>query len=471
MNREKELAKNTIIIFVGKICTQFLSFLLLPVYTGLLTSDEYGLIDLYTTCQMLIIYVVYAQIEQAVFRFLVDQRERGQERKTITSTVFVYYIGVSVVLGVVFFLISSLFGIDYAPLLYANIVLCALTNILQQDLRGIGDNIGYSIGSFICAMATIAGNIIFLVYMHLGAAGMLLGNMVGFMISAFYMIFRSKTICYFEAGSTSWSSLKEMLRYSLPLVPNALSWWVMSASDRLIVAFVLGNSATGILAVAQKFSTVYSNMYTMFHMSWSESASLHINEGDKDSFLQEIINSMLRLFASVAVGIIVIMPFVFPILVNEGYDAAYNVIPIYILSAFFNVVQGLYSVVYIALKKTKQIARTTMLAAVINFLVNILCIGYIGIYAAAISSVVSYLAISVYRYYDIKKYVHAPIRAKDFVIISVLFAAAFVSYYIRNLMICAAVLILEAAFCAWFNWDFLRQAILILKRKFIKGMR
>ena len=45
MNREKELAKNTVIIFIGKICTQFLNFFLLPVYTRVLNTDEYGLFD------------------------------------------------------------------------------------------------------------------------------------------------------------------------------------------------------------------------------------------------------------------------------------------------------------------------------------------------------------------------------------------------------------------------------------------
>lgn len=469
MNREKELAKNTIIIFAGKICTQFLSFFLLPIYTRVLSSDEYGLVDLYTTCQMLIIYVVYAQIEQAFFRFLVDQRKNAEQRSTISSTVFVYYVGVSLILGGAFFFFCCLIEIEYSRLLYVNVILCALTNIFQQYLRGLGDNLGYSIGSFICAMTTIIGNIVFLVYLRLGAEGMLWGNMVGYILSALYMLYRSQAFLFFKINLVSKRVLKDLLFYSLPLVPNALSWWVMSASDRIIVSFVLGNSATGILAVAQKFSTVYSNMYTMFHMSWSESASLYINEGDKDFFFQEIINSMLRLFASIAVGIILIMPFAFPILVDKNYNLAYNVIPIYVLSAFFNVVQGLYSVVYIALKKTKEIAKTTMLAAIINLVVNILCIWWIGIYAAAVSSLISYLVIGMYRYNDIKKYINAPIHKKDIFTISILFIVSIGCYYVHNLAICGVALISGVVFCVAFNQEILLQAFVIIKRK-IRGL-
>lgn len=468
MNREQELAKNTIIIFIGKICTQFLSFFLLPLYTRLLSSEEYGLVDLYNTFQMLIIYVVYAQIEQAMFRFIVDNRKDEHGRKMISTTVFLYYFTVSTILGVVFVFVCALFHIQYGELLYVNILLCSLTNILQQYLRGLGDNVGYSIGSFICAISTIACNVICLFYLHLGARGMLIGNMCGFVFGSLFMLVRSKSTRYFRINCATKQALKELLAYSLPLVPNALSWWVMSASDRLIVSFFLGNSATGLLAVAQKFSTVYSNMYTMFHMSWSESASLHIAEGDKDKFLQGVINSMLRLFASIAIGLILIMPFVFDILVDKSYQAAYYLIPIYVLSAFFNVIQGLYSVVYIALKKTKEIAKTTILSAFLNLSINIVCIRIIGIYSAAISSVVSYLVISVYRYFDIKKYVRVPINRKDILIIILLFTCAMITYYIENTIFNILALLIIFVFCLFFNYTVLQQGLIMVKNKIVK---
>ncbi len=465
MNREKELAKNTVIIFIGKICTQFLNFFLLPVYTRVLNTDEYGLFDLYTTCQMLIIYVVYAQIEQAIFRFIVDYRKDDKGREEISSTVFAFFAISSIVLAMLFGGICEIFEIPYATLLYTNIIFCAMTNILQQYLRGLGDNVGYSKGSFVCAMSTILVNMLCLLLLNMGVQGMLIGNLSGFLISSVYMLYRAQAFRYFSFSAVSTVRLKELLVYSLPLVPNALSWWIMSASDRMIVSVVLGNSATGLLSVSQKFSTVYSNMYTMFHMSWSESASLHIAEGDKDHFLQGVINSMLRLFASIAIGLILIMPFIFPILIDKEFFKAYYFIPIYILSAFFNVIQGLYSVVYIALKKTKDIAKTTMLAAIINLVVHIVCIRWIGMYAAAVSSVVSYLIISVYRYYDIKKYVNVPINKQDVGIIIVIFAVAFITYYMQNMLVSGVVLILTFVFCVYFNWSILGQCVrFVIKR-------
>ena len=51
MSREKQLAKNTLIITVGKVCTQLISFFLLPLYTGILSTEEYGIVDLLNTLQ------------------------------------------------------------------------------------------------------------------------------------------------------------------------------------------------------------------------------------------------------------------------------------------------------------------------------------------------------------------------------------------------------------------------------------
>ena len=82
------------------------------------------------------------------------------------------------------------------------------------------------------------------------------------------------------------------------------------------------------------------------------------------------------------------------------------------VAALFNVIQGLYSVIYVALKKTKEIAKTTVVSALINIAVNLLLINYIGLYAASISSLVPYPINCIWRYNDIKKYMNVPLSRK-----------------------------------------------------------
>ena len=87
LSREKSLVKNTIIITIGKVCTQLITFFLLPVYTALLSTEEYGTVDLLNTLISLCLPIVTFQIEQALFRHLIDSRNNESEIKnTITTT-------------------------------------------------------------------------------------------------------------------------------------------------------------------------------------------------------------------------------------------------------------------------------------------------------------------------------------------------------------------------------------------------
>ena len=82
MSKEKQLLKNTIIVTIGKISTQLITFLLLPVYTAVLTKEEYGVVDLLNTLVSLFLPIVTLQVEQGLFRYLIDCRnEKNKEEE------------------------------------------------------------------------------------------------------------------------------------------------------------------------------------------------------------------------------------------------------------------------------------------------------------------------------------------------------------------------------------------------------
>ena len=83
MSKEKQLMKNTAIITIGKVCTQMISFFLLPLYTAIFTTDEYGIVDLFNTIVACILPIVTLQIEQGLFRFLIDTRDDDAGKTTI----------------------------------------------------------------------------------------------------------------------------------------------------------------------------------------------------------------------------------------------------------------------------------------------------------------------------------------------------------------------------------------------------
>lgn len=435
MNREKQLIKNTAIITVGKICTQMVSFFLLPLYTAILTTAEYGVVDLLNTLVSLLLPIVTFQIEQAVFRYLIDARnDEEKTAKVISTTVFTVIIQCIIYLAI-FILVSRWINNEYKYFLATNVIACIGSSIMLQISRGLGDNQTYAIGSFITAGVTIIFNVIFIVGFRFGAYGMLTASLLANIICVIFIFFRKKIYRYLSITEYKKELLKKLWKYSLPLIPNQLSWWVFNSSNRLIISTFLGMSANGIFAAAHKFSSVYITIYNIFNMTWTESATLHINDEDNSEFFSKITNNMFSLFSCLCFGIIAFMPFVFPIMINEAYGEAYNQIPILMLASLGNVGVGLISVIYIARKKTKEVAKISIMAAVINLIVHLTLIKFIGLYAASISTLVAYYSMLIYRFIDVRKYVKLNLDKKMLLRTLVMVVFLLFAYYLNNFIL------------------------------------
>lgn len=454
MNREKNLAKNTIIITIGKICTQLITFFLLPLYTGILSTEEYGTVDLLNTLVSLLLPIVTFQVEQAVFRELIEVRGKKDKESRIISSAVITVIFQCIVYLIIFALISPVINNHYKFFLATNVVANIFLSLLLQIARGFGDNKKYAFASFISALSTIVFNVLFLVVIKLGANGMLLGTMLGQIVATIYLFISLKLYKYLKVKDYKKEVIKSLWKYSLPLIPNAISWWVFNASDRVIASAFLGVDQNGILAASLKFSAVYITFYNIFNMSWTESISIAIKDDDVNDYFNRMFNIVLRLFTAMAVGMIACMPFVFPIMINEKFSAGYGLIPISIIGSLFNVVVGLISVIYVAEKNTKAIASTSIVSAVINIIVHLVLIKFIGLYAAVISTFVAYFVMSIYRMIDInKKYFKVNSDIKFVVQSAVALIFVFVSYYINNIYLNVFVVLFAVLFAIYINKD------------------
>lgn len=469
MNREKILAKNTIIITLGKICTQMITFFLLPLYTGILSTGEYGTVDLLNTLVGLLLPIVTFQVEQAIFRELIEVRENEKEKIRIISSGVITVIVQCIIYLFIFAVVSPFINNDYKIFLATNVVVYIFLSLFQQIARGLGDNTKFAIGSFISAITTILFNILFLVVIKLGATGMLLGTMLGQTTGSLYLFVSLKLYKYIRVKEYKKEIIKKLWKYSVPLIPNAISWWVFNASDRVIASGILGVDQNGILAAALKFSTVYITLYNIFNMSWTESISVAIDDKDIKDYFNKMFNIILSLFIALAVGLIACMPFIFPIMINKNYGNGYGLIPISIIASVFNVIVGLISVIYIAKKNTKAIANTSIVSAIINIVVHLVLIKFLGLYAAVISTFTAYFVMSIYRLIDVKKrYFKIEInREIIFKTLPVLFIVM-IAYYINNIYFNILSILLSVVLAWSLNKNSIEIIIKFIKRKTLK---
>lgn len=469
MNKKKELAKNTIIILIGKTCTQFISFFLLPLYTSVLNTSDYGVVDLLTTYITFLVPIITLQLEQAVFRRLVDERNNPDAKKlTITNAVYCVIIQIFLAL-IVFVIITRIVEIQYMYYVCFSVIAMIFASLSLQSARGLGDNIGYAIGSIISGSCTIVFNLCFLLVLKMGAPAMLLSSALANLMCTLFLFVREKHYKNISVKYIDKKIVGEMLKYSLPLVPNGIVWWIINASDRTVIAIFLGTSANGVYAVANKFSGMFINIYNIFNLSWTESAAVHINDNDRDTFFSDTINSILQLFSSAAIGIIAVMPFVFPFFVDAQFQESYNYIPLLLLGTLFNVFVGLISTVYIAKKLTKKIAQTSFWAGIINIVTNVLMVNYIGIYASVISTIIAFATMAIYRYFDVRKYIKLIIKKSLIFSVAIIFSVVTICYYINNFYLNILMLIIVVIYAICSNKDFLLGALNMIKDVILHG--
>lgn len=465
MSRGQQLVKNTGILALGKICTQFISFFLLPLYTAYLTTEQYGIVDLLQNYVSLLIPIFFFQMDQGIFRFLIDVRKNETKKEELISTALIT-ITKQAILFIIIYGIACLFiNNNYKYFLMINVIISMYSGNFLQICRGLGDNLSYSLGSLITGIITVLLNIIFIVVFKLGAYGMLSATLIANFICILFIFIRKKIYKYIKLKNYSKEKRKEIWKYTIPLIPNQLSWWVVNVSDRTIITHFINIAANGIYSAANKFSTICTTFFNFFNMTWSESASMHIKDGDSSEFFSKIFNISIGLFSSLCIGIIAVMPFCFKyIITGAGFAEAYYQIPILLTATIFNIVVSLIGSIYVALKKSNEIAKTSILAAIINIIINIIFIKKIGLFAASISTLAAYLSMSIYRYKDVQKYVKISIDKKNILILIITLLFISIIYYIRNNYLCIIGVIITICSTIIINRDLISKSKSIINK-------
>ena len=454
MNQKKQLLVNTIIIAIGKLSTQVISFLLLPLYTSKLIPSEYGTYDLLVTISTFLLPIITMLMEESMFRFLIDAEDFKAKKKVITATIFYTTVGALVfclISGIVLAIMKYEYAAVFILFILSNIIL-GLSNALA---RGMGKIKLYSLSNFILGASTIVLNIVFIVSLKLGVSGLLWSNTIANSATAIIVLLKLHLPQFISKKDLSRKTLSEMLRYSIPLVPNNLSWIIISLSDRLMLSFMTGTDANGIYSVANKFPNIVYTCYGFFSTAWKESAARILKEDNKSAYYNSIYKDIKFFLKAIVLGLIAVMPFAFPILVDSSYGDAYVYIPILVISIYYTNMSNFYGGIFTAYKDTKIMGSTTVMAAITNIVINLIFIPKFGIYAATFSTLISNFIVYVYRRVRLTDYIR--LKEKFNYVFWILLVITLASYYYNNMITNVINFIVVLAYCIFTNWNLLKK--------------
>ena len=397
MSREKELFKNTIILGLGNFLPKLVGVITLPIITACLTEMEYGTYDLIQTLLALLIPVATLQIHSAAFRFLIDCRgDKVRSSEIITNISVVTCISASlsaVLVGLGSYKLST--GVRFA------VALCFFAETINvsvsQIVRGLSKNKLYSICSVLSAVVNGVGIVVLLLVTHQGLLGSIIAIAAGNIAGAAVEIAVVKLPQYIHLKYLSHETIKEIISYSWPMIPNNLSTWILKMSDRLVITAFLGLEANAVYAVANKIPNLLSIAQGVLVMAWQENASIAVKDVDAESYYSSMFERIFSFLVGCTSVLIGFTPLMFALLIKGDYSDAYIQMPILILGMFFCAISSFQGGIYIAHKKTKSVGMTTLCAAAINLAIDLLFVKTWGITAGSVSTLVAYLALYIYR--------------------------------------------------------------------------
>lgn len=413
-NKYSFLFKNTLIFAIGNIGSRLILFLLVPLYTNVLSTDEYGIAELLFTMSELLIPVFTLTIYDAIIRFgLNDESKRNT---VIKNALVVWIIGTIVSFFVIPICCKFLNLEEWKYYVVIYMIFRSLFFIEMNTLKIQNKNKIYAINSIIQTILLAILNIYFLVGKRLGIEGYLLSSIISFVITdiiAFIYIGLWKSM---SIGKINYKMLKKMLHFSIPMIFTNISWWVVNSSDKFMVEWLLGASALGLYTVAAKIPSLINVFTNIFSQAWGISTIKEIETSNDSNYYVNVFEKVTIFTFFVCIILVTIMKCFMKLYVGKEFFSAWVFIPLLLVSATFASVVSFLGSLYSALKKTFNSMCTTIIGAIINIIINLILIGRIGVMGAVIGTVISYFLVAQIRLIDIRRLMSFHIDLKRLVI-------------------------------------------------------
>lgn len=413
MNRKyKYLAKNVGILTISNFASKILKFFLVPLYTSILSTEEYGIFDLVNTTITLLIPLVTLDISEAALRFALD--EKNDKKQVYSITLIYFFVGSLIVAALLtfnhIFLWYKPFD-EYAVFFLIMFCVNTLNAMVSNFTRGLDKIKEIAISGVISSFVCIILNIVFLIPLHMGLKGYFLAYILGPLAQIVYQIFATKLWRYIGFRNLDRSTDQAMRNYSTPLILNDLGWWINSTSDRYVVIIFCGIAENGIYAVGSKIPMILRIFQSIFEQAWILSSVKDFDPEDKDGFFSNLYNIYSFLIVFICSVIILFNRPLARFMYAKDFYVAWRYVPFLTVAIVFSALSGYLGCLFGAAKDSK-FSYLTMIGAIANLIMNIIFVQFIGALGAALATTISSWLVWMLRTVRIKRHIKLKFKMK-----------------------------------------------------------
>ena len=442
MGKYRNLALNLAIFALNMVATKLITFVLIPLYTYFLSAGEYGITDMSLTVITLATPLVTLSIADAALRFIIEDGAHASEYVAI---------GVCVTLGSVV-LVGMLSPVLDLPVFgglgayKAFFILAYASNAVFNFCGELARGLNHVKLIPVCAVtsslvtAGLAFPLIGLV--HLGVVGYFISVITGPLVGAsvYVVLGRYPSIIVRgfralrsggERGLSVSAAFRRMLTYSLPLIPNALFWWIGTSINRFFITGMLGIAASGLFAAASKISNMLNMLYTVFQQAWQLSAFQESKDERIAAFFSTVFSALLAVMGVGAAALSCFAPLIASVLLQKEFYTAWTLIPVSLLAFYFNALNAFVGTVFTANMKTRSLMTTTTAGSLLCMLFTWLLIPPFGLVGASTAMVVGNAAVFLLRVRSARRVIRFDMAWPRLVLTSVLLCGQAAVVYLQ----------------------------------------
>lgn len=392
----KQNAKlNQVVFFnlLGPVLLNGISFFTIPIFTRLLGAENYGIYTIYASYQPLLLIVLGLQMHAVIAPASIYYTGKDRDKLLSNSLTISLAAGLIISAFILTFLKSVSGFMELSPFLVVVMIAHSLATVgVQWALakfaydKNAKLNFAYSITIAVSSIALSLLLIKWLLKDHPPYVGYILGHAVPYIIAGvlFFIYFLLKGRSFF--WKEAW---KFCLPLCLPIVFHSLSNTVLHQSAKILLQKLTQDSIAGVFGFAVTFANVINIIMNALNTTWVPFYHDDVREGKKEE-LKKKTNNYVFLYSCLTVGFIMAMPEVVKVFAQEEFWGSIKVIPFLTLSHYFAFLYTFPVNFEFYYKKTKSIAVGTMLASAINIVLNYFFIKWLGMFGAAIATLISY---------------------------------------------------------------------------------
>lgn len=393
MTVSNSLLKNTLIYTIGTFGSKVLVFALLPIFSFYLTKSDLGIYDLMMTTVTMLIPLITFQISSGAYRWLLglDKSNNEEIEKIISSSFFIITIGL-IISAFIYGIISLFHSFEYSIYLLLLVITSSYLPYFQILLRGFENAKLYTISGLLNASLLLISNLAFLLIFDLGIKGLFLASIVSNTLTILFILFRGRIISFIIVKFFSKKLSKEMLSFSIPLVPNMISWWLVNSADKYLIVYFLTSEMNGLYAISSRFPTIITLVNSIFILAWQDHTILA--KGDKKqkvNYDSKIFDMYVNFEFSIVFILIAASEMTVRFLIAPEFYESYKYMPLIYIGVAFSAFSGYFGASFIKEKKTKIILFSSLIGGLTNLLVCFILIKTIGLHASALGTLISFV--------------------------------------------------------------------------------